>query len=126
MDNQHRLITGYRDLSQIEIDMMNRIKLAEAGFMELYREIEEYLKQQRADAIGEATKKCPPEMLEHINSVLPGDPEVARLNDAEPQRWLAIAKTQLQHGFMDMVRAVAQPAVPRRERIDMAQAEVTK
>lgn len=26
MDNQHKLIKGYRDLSQEEIDMMNRIK----------------------------------------------------------------------------------------------------
>lgn len=26
MDNQHRQITGYRELSQQEIDLMNRIK----------------------------------------------------------------------------------------------------
>ncbi|EJL6764592.1 TPA: hypothetical protein NIK62_000154 [Vibrio cholerae] len=26
MDNQHRKIKGYRDLSQKEIDLMNRIK----------------------------------------------------------------------------------------------------
>lgn len=26
MDNQHKKITGYRDLSQEEIDLMNRIK----------------------------------------------------------------------------------------------------
>lgn len=26
MDNQHRKITGYRDLSQTEIDLMNAIK----------------------------------------------------------------------------------------------------
>lgn len=26
MENQHRLITGYRDLSQEEIDLMNEIK----------------------------------------------------------------------------------------------------
>lgn len=26
MDNQHKLIKGYRDLSQEEIDMMNKIK----------------------------------------------------------------------------------------------------
>lgn len=26
MENQHRMITGYRDLSQAEIDAMNKIK----------------------------------------------------------------------------------------------------
>lgn len=26
MDNQHKIIKGYRDLTQSEIDMMNRIK----------------------------------------------------------------------------------------------------
>ena len=26
MDNQHKLIKGYRDLSEQEIDLMNRIK----------------------------------------------------------------------------------------------------
>ena len=26
MDNQHKLIKGYRDLSQAEIDLMNKIK----------------------------------------------------------------------------------------------------
>ena len=26
MDNQHKKIKGYRDLSQVEIDLMNRIK----------------------------------------------------------------------------------------------------
>lgn len=26
MDNQHKIISGYRDLSQTEIDLMNKIK----------------------------------------------------------------------------------------------------
>lgn len=30
MDNQHRKITGYRDLSQSEIDLMNEVKDFEA------------------------------------------------------------------------------------------------
>lgn len=30
MDNQHRKIAGYRDLSQAEIDLMNEIKALEA------------------------------------------------------------------------------------------------
>ncbi|MGE7204936.1 DUF7681 family protein [Sphingomonas sp. NPDC019816] len=30
MDNQHKKITGYRDLSQAEIDLMNEVKTHEA------------------------------------------------------------------------------------------------
>lgn len=30
MDNQHKKITGYRDLSQAEIDLMNEVKEHEA------------------------------------------------------------------------------------------------
>ncbi len=30
MDNQHKKITGYRDLSQAEIDLMNEVKSHEA------------------------------------------------------------------------------------------------
>lgn len=35
MENQHRQITGYRDLSQEEIDLMNRVKDAGAGLENL-------------------------------------------------------------------------------------------
>lgn len=35
MDNQHKKITGYRDLSQDEIDLMNDIKGLEAKFNSL-------------------------------------------------------------------------------------------
>lgn len=39
MDNQHKKIAGYRDLSQSEIDLMNRIKAHEAGFNGLIDEM---------------------------------------------------------------------------------------
>lgn len=32
MDNQHKKISGYRDLSQVEIDQMNVVKKLEAKF----------------------------------------------------------------------------------------------
>lgn len=71
MDNQHKKITGYRDLSQDEIDTMNTIK-------------------SMAVAVGD------------IISAME-DSDVVDL------RWVAIAKTQLQQGFMAAVRAVAKP-----------------
>lgn len=39
MDNQHKKISGYRDLSQAEIDGMNSIKALEAEAGELYKRI---------------------------------------------------------------------------------------
>lgn len=39
MENQHKMIQGYRDLSQDEIDCMNKIKEAEKKLGELWREV---------------------------------------------------------------------------------------
>lgn len=39
MDNQHKKITGYRDLTQSEIDGMNSIKALEADAGELFKQI---------------------------------------------------------------------------------------
>lgn len=39
MENQHRQITGYRELSQGEIDMMNRVKQQAAQVGELATEL---------------------------------------------------------------------------------------
>ena len=39
MDNQHRQIKGYRELSQDEIDLMNRIKEKAAEVGALYEEL---------------------------------------------------------------------------------------
>lgn len=40
MDNQHKQIKGYRDLSQAEIDAMNRLKAKGEELGELIRELE--------------------------------------------------------------------------------------
>lgn len=41
MENQHKKITGYRDLTQSEIDGMNSIKALEAGTGDLFKQISE-------------------------------------------------------------------------------------
>ena len=71
MDNQHKHIKGYRDLTPDEVALMNRIKA-------------------KAVEVGDL---------------------VADLNKASglDQRWVAIGRTDLQTGFMALVRAVAQP-----------------
>jgi hypothetical protein len=71
MDNQHRKIKGYRDLSQTEIDDMNQIK-------------------EKAAEVGD------------LIAALEESPEIDK-------RWLAIAKTDLQKGFMALIRSIAKP-----------------
>ena len=71
MDNQHKKITGYRDLSQEEIDMMNHAK--------------------------ELAEQCG-KIIEHLQNFPSLD-----------QRWIAIGKTDLQKGFMSVIRGIAQP-----------------
>lgn len=98
MENQHRKIAGYRELSQEEIDLMNRIKAKGAELLELQYELDQMLRSQ-AD-------------IKSSDAVLgaPYDVEFERFCDAEPLRWAAIGKTDIQTGIMALVRAVAQPA----------------
>lgn len=41
MDNQHRKITGYRELSQSEIDGINSIKALEQDAAQLFKQLSE-------------------------------------------------------------------------------------
>lgn len=78
MDNQHKLIKGYRDLTEGEILEMNQAK-------EFAEEISVFI-----------------EHLENRN--------IAANGYEIDKRWLAIAKTDLQKGFMSLVRSIAKPA----------------
>lgn len=71
MDNQHRQIAGYRELSQAEIDRMNEVKA-------------------KAEEVGELID------------------QLAATDGLDP-RWVGIARTHLQQGFMAAIRAIAQP-----------------
>lgn len=90
MENQHRKITGYRDLNQEEIDLMNEVEA-------LGVEMEDRLiKVQRH--------------IENLNELSKTDEALSqRIHNAEPWRFSAIAKTDFQTGLMALTRAVAQP-----------------
>lgn len=92
MDNQHRKISGYRELSQNEIDLMNEIKAFGPQLAQLIDKVEEHIGIQ----------------VEKANS-METDEETERLDAAGPRRWAAIAKKDLQIGLMALTRAVAQP-----------------
>lgn len=71
VENQHRKIKGYRDLSEVEIGAMNDCKAT-------------------ASDVGILCDK-----VEGMTGV--------------DKRWVAIAKTDLQKGFMALIRAIARP-----------------
>lgn len=77
MENQHKHIKGYRDLTAEEIDAINRAK-------ELAEQVGKFVSEMRG-----------------LNS--------DTANHAVDMRWLSIAQTDLQKGFMALVRSIAQP-----------------
>ena len=93
MDNQHRKIDGYRELSQAEIDMMNTIKAMGPQMEELLATVARHLVAQRQAAQAAGDQGV----------------ENSRMDRAQPERWAAIARTHFQEGLMALTRAVAQP-----------------
>ena len=71
VENQHKKIVGYRDLSEEEIRMMNTVKVLAEQVRGLIEQLEE--------------------------------------SSNSDKRWVAIAKTDLQKGFMFATRSIAQP-----------------
>jgi hypothetical protein len=110
MDNQHRQIIGYRELTQEDIDLMNRIKAAGNALLELQREVAAKLGE--TDGSTHARRAAAHNAMggSYMKPRDPVDPEITRrFAIAEPHRWAAIAKTDIQTGIMALVRAVAQP-----------------
>lgn len=106
MDNQHRKITGYRELSAEEIELMNAIKAKGAELLALQGQLAARLSTDAEHKKYLAGKsKLAPEDESSDECV-----ELRRFQAAEPQRWAAIGKTDIQTGIMALVRAVAQPA----------------
>jgi hypothetical protein len=99
MDNQHRQIKGYRELTQFDIDMMNKIKQTGNEILtKLIDEVMEHIDKQY-------------QKLEEI-ATAEGDAyenEAERLDATDPYLWLHDGKKDLQSGLMKLTRAVAQP-----------------
>jgi hypothetical protein len=90
LDNQHKQIKGYRDLSQQEIELMNEGKaLAEQCGAYIAK-----LRKHGDTARGPSSIKD----SEDVPSPLFLD-----------QRWISIGATDLQRGFMAVIRGIAQP-----------------
>lgn len=89
MDNQHKKITGYRDLSQDEIDLMNDIK-------------------EVAERVGRLSGR--------VHNIIEDDIYSATILDSDDQaevlaakRWAESGQEDLQVGFMKLIRSIARP-----------------
>ena len=93
MDNQHKQIKGYRDLSQEEIDLMNKIKALAEEVGELVEEVETFevrLYEGLSGDLGVTYAKIYGDFGTNL-------------------QWSESAKKDLQLGFMQLIRAVAKP-----------------
>ncbi|HAV2827584.1 TPA: hypothetical protein JH188_003969 [Acinetobacter baumannii] len=97
MDNQHRKINTYRELTQEEVDMMNEIKALGPQIQSIIEKVQSHVSTQRYNC------KC--DAGQQVHNVDEWD----RLEAATPERFAAMAKTEFQTGLMYLVRAVAQP-----------------
>jgi xanthine dehydrogenase iron-sulfur cluster and FAD-binding subunit A len=89
-------ITGYRQLGKVEADLMNEAKALGAQFEELIGRLRTCHANQRHAAGAALTPE--------------NEAERQRLLNAEPERWLAMGRTDIQTGVMKIVRSIAQPA----------------
>lgn len=115
MENQHRKIKGYRELTAEEIDLMNRIKAKGAELLALQAELAGRLDTDRETKLCAARKSVEGKEYNGIpysehSGASDECVEYRRFLSAEPLRWASIGKTDIQTGVMALVRAVAQPA----------------
>ena len=85
MENQHKMIKGYRDLSAEEIALMNEAK-----------ELAEHVRN-----LVERVHLLPPTPL--------GKGDAPPTVTTDPARAISIARTDLQTGFMWLIRSIARP-----------------
>lgn len=100
MDNQHRMIEGYRELNVVEIGLMNEIKAEGVRLEELIHKVRDYTARRESSLL----------LDEGDNSLTQAEQQEAdSLSEGEPYRWAMIARTHLQQGIMALTRAVAKP-----------------
>ena len=90
MDNQHQHIKGYRDLTPDEIALMNEGKAL-------------------AEQCGQYIEKLRTYVPQNMEGPEGGDVGAFRPGATLDQRWISIGATDLQRGFMAVIRGIAQP-----------------
>lgn len=83
-------ITGYRQLSETDAALINEIKAHAEATRELVNRVQHHVNDQLAQPLPEG--------------------HAPHSQVTNPARWAALAQTELQTGYMMLVRAVAQPS----------------
>ncbi len=96
MENQHRQIKGYRELSAEEIAMMNEVK-------DLGLQLQAVVTKVQAHVTAQFNS------VQAIEDNEDAGMELTRLLSAEPDQWAHRGKQNLQDGLMCLTRAIAQP-----------------
>jgi len=91
-------IKGYRQLNDTEAGLMNEAKALGVQF-------ETLISHLRAYHVTQAELASARQAADGNDGA-----EFRRLVDAEPARWLAMGRTDIQTGVMKIVRSIAQPA----------------
>lgn len=94
MENQHRKIAGYRELSQQEIDLMNQIKAQGEVLAGLIDNLRELRNQDYSALSGQACNRSTSISYEQLK---------------ESRKGINTAETHLKTGIMWLVRSVALP-----------------
>jgi hypothetical protein len=90
MENQHRQIKGYRELSQAEIDLMNEVKALGPQLEALCNKVKAHIDEQKLKADS-------------------NEDEMVRLSAANPEHWESWGRSSFQASLMYLTRAIAQP-----------------
>lgn len=113
-------VTGYRPLSQSDVELMNAVKAKATELLALHDEIVNnainrnntlWADEQNAQTLLRAAEQngnaeALMEAQQHLDQV---QAEFGAFQRAEALRWASIGRSDIQKGVMALVRAVAQP-----------------
>jgi len=102
MDNQHRHIKGYRELTAEEIEHINEAKAIAQATGAFIEKIEQAHGLCALLAKGGAGVEIPAPLAVLVKNMQSG-------RFVCDMRWLAIAKTELQKAHMALIRSIARP-----------------
>jgi len=106
-----KMIPGYRQLSADELMLISDIKLDIGGMVLTHlNAVRMHVTKQRA-AVALINRDAQQSQVfdEAVKLKDKAAAELKRIDDAQPERWIAIANTHFQEGLMALVRALAQP-----------------
>ena len=95
MRDQYKKITGYRDLTQEEIDMMNEVKELGASMKLIIQKVCDFNDAQLVTL--------------HPNGDITGNEIAEAIINSDSDEWIVKATMELKTGLMSLTRAVAKP-----------------